>query len=297
MKKLLLFSVSAIFFGNTFAQNAIPNPGFEAWTNHGSYDDPSNGWGTIADISGGFVENCFKESAAANVHSGTYAVKLQTINVPLQGEAPGIVVTGTINQSTFGVDGGVAFNLRPDSVTGWYKYSPVGTDTASVDVRISYWSGTARVLVAQARFEKTTAVASYTRFAVPFVYAQPNNPDTMVIVLMSSAGGATTANTNSTAYYDDLDLVYNGTGVSEQSAISSVSVYPNPTSNAITFSTQLSKFTVKVLDAAGRTILNEESDASNYRMNVSNLSSGIYFYELTASDAAQTQRGKFAVGK
>ena len=297
MKKLLLFSASAVFiFGNSIAQNAIPNPGFEAWTNHGGYDDPSNGWGTIADISGGFVVTCYKATAAADVHSGAAAIKLQTKNIPLQGEAPGICVTGTINQQTQGVDGGVAFNLRPDSLTGLYKYSPVGTDTASVDIRLSYWNGT-RVQIAQARFEKTTAAASYARFSVPFVYALPNTPDTIVIVLMSSSGAATTANTNSTAYYDDLDLVYNGTGVNEQSANSSISVYPNPTSSAITFSTEMQKFTVKVLDAAGRIILNEESDASSYRMNVSNLSSGIYFYELTTSNAAQTQRGKFAVGK
>lgn len=297
MKKiLLLLSPALLVFGNTIAQNAIPNPGFETWINKGSYDNPSGGWGTIADISGGFVENCFKESGAANVHSGTYSVKLQTIST-FQGEAPGIVVTGTINQQTFGVDGGVVFSLRPDSMVGWYKYSMVGTDTASVDVRLSYWSGTARVQVAQARFERTSSQSSYARFAKPFLYSSPNNPDTMVIVLMSSYGGATSANTNSTAYYDDLDLIYSPTGINEHNAISSAVVYPNPTASELTFSTKLEKYTVKVMDAAGKQIRKEESDASNYRMNVSELSAGIYFYELIPNDASQTQRGKFSVVK
>lgn len=295
MKKTLLLSAATIFMlGNANAQNAIPNPGFESWTNMGSYENPSGGWGTIADISGGFVVNCYK-APSPDIHSGTYAVKLITKNIPLQGMAPGIVVTGTINQQTFGVDGGVAYNLRPDSLTGWYKYSMVGTDTASVDVRLSYHNGTSRIQVAQASFIKTSSASSYTRFSVPFVYAQPNNPDTMVIVLMSSYGGATTANTNSTAFYDDLALVYNPTGINEQSVVSSIVVYPNPTSNAITFSTELPTFTLKVFDATGKQIIEKESNASDYRLDVTNLSGGIYFYELTTADKAE--RGKFAVQK
>ncbi|MBI3500464.1 MAG: T9SS type A sorting domain-containing protein [Bacteroidetes bacterium] len=300
MKKLLLFSASTIFVTlsviEALAQNAIPNPGFENWTNQGSYDDPSGGWGTIADISGGFVVNCYK-APSPDMHSGTYACKLITKNIPFQGEAPGIVVTGTINQSTMGVDGGVLFNLKPDSMAGWYKYSPVGVDTASVDVRLSYWNGTSRVQVAEARFEKTTAVSSYARFSVPFIYAVPNTPDTMVIVLMSSYGGATSANTNSTAYYDDLDLIYNTTAVNEQILNASVSVYPNPSSEFVIFSGTCQKFMLKISDEMGKQIMIAESDSRNYKLDVSTFPKGIYFYELLSGEAGKIQRGKFIVQK
>lgn len=300
MKKNLLLFVSGVFIiGTSIGQNAIPNPSFDNWTNKGSYSDPNGGWGTIADISGGVVVNCTKATAAADIHSGAAAVILTTKNIPFQGEAPGIVVTGTINQSTMGVDGGIAFNLSPDSIVGWYKYSPVGTDTASVDVRLSYWNGSSRVQVAQARFEKTTAVSSYTRFSVPFVYSVTTHaPDTMVIVMMSSSGGATSANTNSTAYYDDLDLIYNSTtGIHEQYASSFVSVYPNPASEMINFSTEMNKFNLKVFDATGKEIVNVQSFASSYKMDATHLSKGIYFFHLISGEGEKSETGKFVIEK
>lgn len=301
MKKLLLISASTVFIlANSTAQNAIPNPGFDSWVNMGSYENPSGGWGTIADISGGFVVTCYKATAAADIHSGTYAIRLITKNIPLQGEAPGIAVTGTINQSTQGVDGGVVYTLRPDSIVGWYKYTPFGADTGSLDVRLSKWNTTTntRDEVAHARFEKTTSVSTYTRFSEEFVYSLPINPDTMVIVLMSSWGGATSANTNSVIFFDDLDLIFNpATGINEQNTQSPISVYPNPAAEAITFTSDFPKFSLQVLDAAGKQILKKESNTSDYRIDVSNLSNGIYFYELIPMEADKIKRGKFAVAK
>jgi len=296
MKKILLFSASAIFIlGNAIAQNAIPNPSFDTWVNQGSYENPTGGWGTIADISGGFVVTCYKATAAADIHSGTYAVRLITKNIPLQGMAPGITVTGTLNQTTQGIDGGVVYTLRPDSIVGWYKYSPVGTDTGLVSITLSKWNGTSRDEVASAAFIQTASVASYIRFTEALVYALPINPDTMVIALMSSTS-PTTANTNSVMFIDDLGLIFNSpNGTHEQSIASLMAVYPNPTSDVVTFASEFSTFTLKVFDATGKQIIEKDSNASDYRLDVTNLSGGIYFYELTTADKAE--RGKFAVQK
>lgn len=298
MKKILLLSTSAIFLlGNAIAQNALPNPGFESWVNQGSYEDPSGGWGTIADISGGFIVTCYKASSP-DIHSGTYAVKLKStwVGFPQNALAPGITVTGTLNQTTNGVDGGVVYTLRPDSIVGWHKYAPVAADTGSVEITLSHWNGTSREVVAQAQFMQTATVSSYTRFSKALTYQLSINPDTMVIVLMSSSPNAGQSNSNSTMFIDDLDLIFNpSTGINEQHSHSSIAVYPNPTSSAITFSTELSMFTLKVFDAAGKQIVKKESNASDHHMDVANLSGGIYFYELTTAN--KTERGKFAVQK
>ncbi len=207
MKKLLLFiSAFAFINANTNAQNAIPNPGFENWTNQGNYKDPVS-WGTI---NGSVAGACFCAGTcrqATSVHSGSFAAELKTISVFGQ-TAPGIAATGTINTQTQAVDGGVAFNLRPDSIKGWYKYTPQGTDTASVEIILSKWNGSARDQVGSAKWIKTTAVSSYTEFAKAIAYSLTIDPDTMVIVLLSSHTNLNSSNVNSDFFVDDLSLTF-----------------------------------------------------------------------------------------
>jgi hypothetical protein len=74
--------------------------------------------------------------------------------------------------------------------------------------------------------------------------------------------------------------------------------FPNPfnPSTFISFSlAENSNVTLEVFDAAGRktsTLLNEYKSAGNYRMqfNASMLSSGIYFYKLTAGSFVSTKK-------
>jgi len=99
MKRILLALSAIVLFHLVNAQNAIPNPGFELWTNHGSYDDP-NSWGTINSLTAILGVKTVTKATGVDVHSGTYAIKLQSKTVPIQGVAPGIAATGTINQNT-----------------------------------------------------------------------------------------------------------------------------------------------------------------------------------------------------
>ena len=74
--------------------------------------------------------------------------------------------------------------------------------------------------------------------------------------------------------------------------------YPNPfnPSTTINFSIPISAFVaLKVYDILGRevaTLVNEEKSSGSYEVvfNASNLSSGIYFYRLQASDYVQTRK-------
>jgi hypothetical protein len=220
LKKLLYSSLFSICsFTAVLAQ--IPNPGFETWTTQSGYKDPS-GWGTINSSIASF---CFCAGTArqtTTVHSGTYAMQLITVSAFGQ-TAPGIAATGTINTSTAAIDGGLAYTLRPDSVTGWFKYTPAGADTGTVDVTLSKWNtGTnQRDVVGHARFETHTTVSSYTRFAEAFAYSSSAVPDTMVVILLSSIPDLTSANVNSTLFLDDLDLVQPANTASTSIAITS----------------------------------------------------------------------------
>lgn len=204
MKKILLTFLSSALVYSIQAQNAIPNPGFETWNVNPNYDDPQ-GWGTINGLT--YILGVKTVTKTTDKHIGTYAMKLESKTVPLQGVAPGIAATGTINAQTQGVDGGVAFNKRPISMSGWFKYTPNGVDTGSVEAILSKWSGGQRVQVGRAEFQIAATTSTYTQFNVNFSYSSSNTPDTLVMIILTSSGANSSPN-GTVMFIDDLAFDY-----------------------------------------------------------------------------------------
>lgn len=207
MKRILLAISLMAIVSFTNAQNAIPNPGFETWNVNPNYDDPAS-WGTINGLTYFLgVRTVTKASAAGEFHSGSAAIKLESKTVPLQGTAPGIAATGSINTGGY-IDGGLVYTKRPISLTGWYRYTPSGTDTGSIEATLSKWNAGnhTREVVGRAVFEQNVSVGSFTQFTVNFTYNNNNIPDTLVMILLSSSqGNASPA--GSKLWVDDLDFV------------------------------------------------------------------------------------------
>jgi len=208
MKKILLAltCMTTLSFAN--AQNAIPNAGFETWNSNPNYDDPA-GWGTINGLTYFLgVRTVTKATAPADIHGGSYAIKLESKTVPLQGVAPGIAATGSINPSTQAVDGGVVYTKRPISMTGWYKYAPNGIDTGSVEAILWKWNTNTHVRdqVGTATFQQNVATGTYTQFTANFVYTSAAFPDSMVITILSSSGGNNSL-AGTVLFIDDLAFV------------------------------------------------------------------------------------------
>lgn len=202
MKNLpfLLFVFACSF---SFAQ--IPNPGFENWTSTGfpAHLNP-NSWGTLNDATSlGGAYTC-ERGSGADVHSGTYSIKLTSKSIFGQ-DAPGIAVTGTINTGTQELEGGFAYTQRPDFLTGWYKYSPASGDNA--EIRITLWrrNGGVREDVGEGVINPNAAVASFTSFSVPVTYTSANNPDSAQILLISTNTDA--IKIGSVLIVDDLAFV------------------------------------------------------------------------------------------
>ena len=80
MKKLLLvFSIFMSVIQFAFTQNALPNPGFEDWTTTGTYENP-DGWTTANSYSTLVgVQLTTKATAPADIHSGNFAMKTETV--------------------------------------------------------------------------------------------------------------------------------------------------------------------------------------------------------------------------
>ncbi|MBK7128500.1 MAG: PCMD domain-containing protein [Crocinitomicaceae bacterium] len=229
MKKTLLIVTTALLSGFSFAQGQIENPGFEgAWQDvAGAEDEPiewsslktADAWTTFAPVV------AFQETGTP--HSGTYCIKL--VNGPLTfGVVPNGIMTngqvhadldpelGYVSTITSNADWNTPFTDRPDSLVGWFKYTPTSTDKGKVEVLLHDDTQTGKLpeatapqpnWVGKARYNVTTSTTTWVRFSVPFNYFNNNTPDYILVVLTS--GDSTQAEVGSTMYIDDLELIYN----------------------------------------------------------------------------------------
>lgn len=203
-KKPLLVALMLQISLLAFAQ--IPNPGFENWSHNSfpAYDNP-DGWGTVNDQTAIIGVNTVQKESSV-VHSGSYAVKLETFFISFANEtAPGITGTGTFNTNTRNIDGGFAYTQRPTHLSGWYQYSPATGDNCDMSIELWRWNAGVRETIATGTFTNSSAVGSYTRFAMQLSYQSANSPDSAQIILSSS----NTSNPvqGSVMYVDDLEFL------------------------------------------------------------------------------------------
>ncbi len=206
---LILWSTAA------YAQH-IPNGDFEEWTltegsgQFKSYYEPSHGWASgngAIHIAAGADPVC--EQTTDVVH-GALAAKLTTRRIF------GQIASGSLYTGMFKLNladpaksalRGIPFTGTPSAFTGWYKYLPVGADSATLYATLSRWDGTKRKHIAEARIMQYTALSEWTRFSVPFVYQSSEPPDTIAVVFASSAGGEFfRGNEGSTLYVDNVQV-------------------------------------------------------------------------------------------
>jgi hypothetical protein len=84
------------------------------------------------------------------------------------------------------------------------------------------------------------------------------------------------------------------TGVNEVIASNTISVYPNPASGAINVVTNNGEAaTIRITSMNGKMVLNQSVNQTENTVNISDLTSGIYFYEVNTQNAVS--RGKLIV--
>lgn len=286
MKKITtLISIFALSTTVTFAQ-ATPNPGFENWTHVAAsfpapaYDIPDN-WNNLNPTTAGLGQiTCVKGSAAGEFHSGAAAIKLITKSV-LGQVANGIATTGTINTTSQTIGGGISYSLRPDSIVGYYKYTPVTGDNGFAEIQLLGAGGDTDT-IGYVRFTTpTTTVGTYTRFSKAIVYRSAN-PVAKSIWILSSSKDAVTHFVNSTAYFDDLNLAFaSSASVTEQAKLQ-LTVGPNPSNGLFLITnTLINKGDFVLYDVTGRKVLEKKIEGTSAVIDVNGFPIGLYIYAIT----------------
>lgn len=296
MKKLY-FSIAMMAAVSSFAQQ-ISNGGFENWS--GSPSRPT-GWVTIATLTGGGAPTlAVKDTTLGNFVEGKASIKLSadTISSP-QGS---ILVAGIANYGSGVFTGtdivfyGVPFVNRPDTLRFSYKYQGVGKDSAIFNGFLTKWNATASqtVDVGGGSIKLGNTGNSWANVFAPIPYYTSDNPDTLSILISCSDGPNTTD--GSVVRFDNMRFTYKTqTGIQDVALeYADITMYPNPTTDRITFKTakDLSNMDVRIYALNGELV--SEQKLSNNSANVSSLGAGTYIFELL-DNTFSAVKGKFNV--
>ena len=285
MKKIYLLLISALPTLPVFSQ-ALPNSGFDNWTNQGSYDDPDN-WNTLNSITSNFGVVTVQKASGADVHSGTAAIKMITLSV-LGQNANGLATTGTIDVQNQTVTGGIPYSLRPDSITGWYKCAPQGADFGFVDFTLFDAGGTDTI--GYAHFQTpSAAVGTYTRFSIAINYHNGNTPGLSRCVMSSSAGVSSVL--NSVLFIDDLALIFNPNGVQE-TIIANTSVHFYSEQHTLIIDA-LTESHMIITDVTGKKVVEQSIEKGTSEILLDKISSGTYIYNISDYSTGKSLTGKF----
>ena len=281
MKRSVLFAVlffSLLPFSAVWAQ--ILNGGFESWTN----GNPDNWFTNNAPPAYTTV------TKSTDAHSGSAALMGATVNYS------SIILAPTVAAGT--ADVGFTVNTRNNSITGYYKFTPVGGDSLYITAVLDKSSvGIGGGLIAIG-----ATVATYTQFVLPIVYTSGDTPDKLSLQFALKPGG--TAYHIGTTFQID-DVVYGAASSVGEYAPQAPAVftlaqnYPNPfnPSTSIRFTVPTNgRATLRVFNTLGQEvarIFDGEATAGTYHQvefDASALASGTYFSRLDFGGKVQMKK-------
>lgn len=232
MRKLFL-PLFVLFPFWAIAQTPIPNGGMENWQNVGSSTEEPTEWNSNKTGTGFATwgpQTLYRESTAANVHSGTYAARIQTgsyLGTPVNG----VMTLGRVNAPTTTPSDGYNNTLQsdpnfseaivsqPDTLVFWAKYVPSdGTDSARVsafvhdayDLRDPPNSASLPHIRSSAIKNFRTG-GVYVRMAIPFTMVNTGVSAQYILISLTSSKTPGVGTSGTKLYVDDIALIYNPT--------------------------------------------------------------------------------------
>ncbi len=284
-----IMAICVVAFGQ------IPNSGFEAWTNMGNYNVPDQ-WGTLnATTSFDNVYTCTKGSPG---NLGASYLMLRTETVTGLGVVPGMAATGLINTTNYSVQGGFPFTQRPQYLTGnWQYMSYTGVDFGFIAVYLTKWDTVmnTRDTISATIYSLTGMVMTWSSFSRALNYQMGSYPDSAHIILSASA--MTNPAAGDYLYVDNLAFTGSVAGIANNSFVSDLNLFPNPTSdylNIIYDNLSGGQTQIELFDIVGRKIstLYSGKDAKGKvqkSFDLKQVHEGVYWIQIS--------RGEISISK
>ena len=313
MKKIIFSLAFASASAFAFAQTTMD---FETWTGTGTGIEPK-GWISANELTliPGNLQSAFQETTPANVHSGSNALKLVSINNPsaIAGLPNPIGLAAPGTNVSFSPKFGFPYTGRPSSMSFYYKYTPAAGDTAECGILL--WNSTTHDTIAAGIWKQEAAISVYTQETLPLIYNplySAEQPDSMALTFSSTRLFTsnyklclTCGTAGSTLWVDDISFV-GWNSVNETEMSKGVSVFPNPATafTTITVEDVNEASAVEVFDITGRSIsttaLTQSSNAMNKRSAIiatQGMSAGLYSLSVYDKNKHILRSGKLNVVK
>ncbi len=277
--------LTAILASMVFAQNPIPNPGFESWT-QGNPD----GW-VVPN-----VPNIYATVVQSNdSHSGNSAVRGEVIRYEQVNIPPALIAEAGL----------LPISQNFTRMTGYYQMTNQGEDALFVEV-LFYDAQSAPVAVGLAELGSTSG--GYQIFTVDMDYSFGNQQPAayayiLITISLSSSGTAGDVSLGSSFLLDDIAFDMTSS-TAEQEAAGTPYVfalgqnYPNPFNPATTITFSLpsaGNVVLTVYNNLGqevKTLIDENLAAGIHQVNfdAATLPSGVYYYKLEAGPHSNVKR-------
>jgi hypothetical protein len=278
-----------LFSQQSFSQQ-LPNQSFEEWKTDDSklFEDPAGGfWGTINRLRLLGPSGPITTEKSTDAHSGLYSAKITTKSFGTF-KILGIIATGIFDQKTTTFIEGMPFNSKPSKLTGYYKYQPVNNDSCSAYINLTIYNTILQKkdTIAEGIIKLKGEENQWTKFEIPIKYYLDNNPDTIKVAFVSSAGtigiGSTqNAQIGSSMLVDDLVLEYE-TGIETSSRLSSnIRFEYSYLSSVLYFENHsINNASLKIFNTEGKLLCYKELNGSSAYIDFSLQPSGVYFYQI-----------------
>lgn len=295
-----------LFTSGALAINAqLTNGDLETWTSNqwstvptGSgttYDEPGSGTNRAAHFLRSINQvndlpspltvplSCWKSDTA---HSGLYSARLRSQQFTSY-FIPGFIGTGDIDIVAQTLYLGRPYTAQPDSFSSWYKYAPVGGDSAKFEVMFTKYDALNQVsnMIGHGSAVILSGTSTWTNVKFPITWTSAQAPDTAIIIAASSGGYnlsnflASLGEVGSKLWVDDMTLWSGNIGIDEEEYINeNVSIYPNPATDFVQISTGSLPSDLKlfVYDMNGQQIISKIITGNNYVLDLTTLTSGVY---------------------
>ena len=299
--------------GIASAQYQLENSGFEQWddilvSDEDTIREPVE-WSSLKTSDNPTLSAlapvvCKRSSDA---HSGEYSVELTSIEV-FSIVANGVATNGRVHPDfnpevayiftdTLDDQWNTSLTARPDSIVGWFKYSPQGIDSLQVKIILHQGFGKQPdsdytdnwIGVAEYKSPLNTE-GEWIRFSAPFTYFSDNNPQYVLVVLNS--GNEYTPVAGSVALFDDLEMIYNWPqGLLDRPKNPAGFIFVVDYQHLVIQGMEYASFqTIKIHDLTGKLVWTGSVTAEQVDISSANLKKGIYLVTLAGKSNFFSQK-------
>ena len=231
-----------------------------------------------------------------NYYGGDLTIASVILNIKYSTPAVVALYPMSLNSTTTSITSGTVNTTAPLALSGAFDgtCTIVADGTGSLALPTRTFSSVIRVVTSQTIFASSLGTTVNT---LVYDYYSPSDSKAPVFTINTS----TVSSAFGTSPQTIVTILknYNLVGVNEtQKSAIELSVFPNPASNLINFSTTNTEAAqVIAFDVTGRVIATEVLEMGKAKMNLSNFSTGVYLYRLVDKNKQTLTTGKFNVSK